>query len=275
MKKFFILTLLTFLFIIGLPNLSLSQTPIPNSVTKNAREVSIALVQILSDGKPTAAGSGVIIAKEDNQYDVLTVAHNLYLDEPDVNTNTLLAKLRINTYDEQLYTIDNYERVKHPQLGNLDLAIIHFRSNRNYATGKFLNSQQPIPQNLIYVAGFPQTSEGFRIDSGRFLEFIEPLVSSDNEDVFHIEKKNELYIKGYNMRYKASQTGGMASGMSGGGIFNAQGQIIGIHGRQELWQDNIKLGTGMNIFWESSISNDQRNRIQNSHTIIMANRHLQ
>ncbi|MGK7933018.1 MAG: trypsin-like peptidase domain-containing protein [Microcystaceae cyanobacterium] len=259
MKKFIILILSTTLSVILSSQVILAQSFIPLSVEDNARDVTVSLIQILSDGKELKAGTGFLIAKEDDWYDVLTVAHNLRLDEPEIDTDSLINSLRIKT-DGNSYRIGYYQRIRNRKLGKLDLVILRFKSDQTYATGTFLNRQnQPVtqnqlsprPQDTIYVAGFPQSAESFRIDSGRFLEFM-GLHSNRNDRL--------LYSGGYSLRYQASQETDIDKGMSGGAVFNRQGEIIGIHGRQELWRNTNKLAIDINTFWES-IPSDLRNRI--------------
>lgn len=274
MKKFITLIILTVTLIILSYSITLAQTSVPGSIQQKAREITISLVQILSDGKRAKAGSGVIIAREDNEYDVLTVAHNLRMEEPEINVEYFVKKqLKINTHDRKLYNIIEYSRLKLPPLGDLDLAIIRFRSEEDYQTATFLDSQgnpitkgrlTPRQNDLIYVSGFPQSSDGFRIDSGRFVQFDKPWSQG----------ANGFYLGGYSVIYRGNVEEGMEEGMSGGAILNSNGDVIGIHGRKTEWRHTMKLGIDINLFWQS-ISPSLQNRIRRNHRRFSSYKHLE
>jgi S1-C subfamily serine protease len=201
-------------------------------------------------------GSGVIINKQAQDlndywnYIVLTVAHSLDSNsDKEINDNDDIRgkyQIKVQTSQEQLqpYFVENYERIKSNQLGNLDLALLFFSSQNDYFTAPFVDDINSIEiGEVIYVSGFPQSSKGFRIDEGVLQSVDEP----------SLEDSKIPFTGGYSLKYKPSDSNGMDYGMSGSPIFNRNGYLIGIHGRQDHF-NKYKLGIGIDVLLDS-ISN--------------------
>jgi S1-C subfamily serine protease len=98
-------------------------------------------------------------------------------------------------------------------LGNdLDLAIIQFRSNRNYTVVKVADPNSLKTNNNVYTAGFPFEQSGFTLGLGQTISVVNKRLTGDNG--------------GYTIIYNAPTL----PGMSGGGVFDENGQLVAIHG---------------------------------------------
>ena len=167
---------------------------------KIVKEIS---VQILG---AAGSGSGVLVRKEEEKYTVLTAWHV-------IKDNLPGEEIEIVTFDGEVHLTElrTLERI-----GEVDLALISFKSKNNYSVAN-LQTNQRVNQKIL-VGGFPLGSKGeLTINQGRLIAS-----SSFGDD-------------GYNLLYNNSTF----PGMSGGAIINEEGKLIGIHGRGEI--DNFKL----------------------------------
>ncbi len=173
-------------------------------------------------------GSGITIRKTNNTYTVITNRHLVDRGE----------EYYIQTSDNQIY------------LGTLvtvssqaDLAILEFTSDRSYSVATI--STAPIQLfDSLFAAGFPFNSDRLQVTSGKLLlQMSKPLK------------------QGYQLGYSNA----IYQGMSGGGIFNSLGEVVGINGRsanpviadyqyqdstypsQQLKQQMIQLSWGIPI----------------------------
>jgi tetratricopeptide (TPR) repeat protein len=168
-------------------------------------------------------GSGIIIKKDGDTYYVLTAFHVV----EKTGKYTLIAP------DEQEYQI-NYQTVKKGE--GVDLAILQFTSSKTYKVAKIGNSDKSTLGTISYVAGFPAPTAAFPISMLRFLEGKITANASRPID------------GGYAIVYSNNTLGGM----SGGPVFNEQGEVIAIHGRAETVSDGDKsnpktVSTGNNL----------------------------
>ena len=171
-----------------------------SEVAKIAESIT---VQILGSTR----GSGIIVAKENNHYSVLTNWHV-------VKDEKTSDDIGIVTPDgnEHLWENKSLKRI-----GNLDLAILKFPSNQKYQVATFGNSKSIQRGNSVYVAGFPIPSISFPTDELRFVRG-------------QVIAKSSIEIPlGYNLLYSNPTL----TGMSGGPILNNRGELVGVHGRAE------------------------------------------
>jgi hypothetical protein len=170
------------------------------------------------------SGSGVIIAKSGNTYSVLTAKHVIATDD----------EYEIVTGNGETYRLD-YSKVE--KLTDVDLAIAYFNSERNYQTANLGNSLEISLGTKIYIAGWPHPEA--------------PI----NQNLLVLTEGNIAAIaprplpEGYQLVY----TNITKTGMSGGPIFNQQGEVIGIHGQgqgRRIYLENyqqVDLKSGFNL----------------------------
>jgi V8-like Glu-specific endopeptidase len=151
------------------------------------------------------SGSGVLIRREGKTYTLLTAAHVL------ANQS---AAYEVTTPDGQRYILDRKSMRFHTQA---DLAIAQFTSTKTYPVTKIGSSQEVTEGSPTYVAGFPAKTTAM------------------TESIYNFTKGEvtaapaQPFKDGYGLVY----TNATLPGMSGGPIFNADGALIGIHGRAD------------------------------------------
>ncbi len=144
-------------------------------------------------------GSGVIIKHTGNTYTILTAAH--------VVNDLRSSPLQITTPDRQQY-ISHPSEVK-ISTDLLDLATISFQSDRDYAVAELGNSDTVVKGQSIFAAGF----------QGDLLKFHPGTV---------VAMSRQSQDLGYGL---AIGNADIFPGMSGGGLFNEAGSLIGINGK--------------------------------------------
>lgn len=159
-----------------------------------AREVTV-----LIKGKE-AHGSGVIIAKDDKTYYVLTANHVVSEKED----------YKIVTADKKAHKLD-YEKVK--RLPGVDLAVVEFSSDNDYKIAKLGNSDSVTEGKSIFVSGWPKQGEKSK-------QLVRQFTYS------RVSGFLEQPIEGYQMIY----TNVTLPGMSGGPVVDAAGRVVAIHG---------------------------------------------
>jgi S1-C subfamily serine protease len=194
----------------------------PSALSPNRQSVYQIANQatVLIDGQ--APGSGVIISRVGNTYYVLTAKHTVATRD----------EYTIVTANAKKFPID-YNRVR--PVGNLDLALVQFTSNEVFSVARLGNSEKISQGDTIFVSGWPAVSQAItrptlQVTDGR----LTGLQQGDNE--------------GYELTYNNAT----APGMSGGPVFDANGRLIGIHGRaagnQEIGKVGINLGIPIHLF---------------------------
>ncbi len=144
-------------------------------------------------------GSGVIVAKDDNTYYVLTANH--VVSEPD--------DYKLVTHDKQAYQLD---RKKANHLPGVDLALVEFTSDKNYQVAKLTNSDMVTEGKPVFISGWPEPGS-----TGQLVrQFTDGRVSG------FLARP----VEGYKMIY----TNVTRQGMSGGPVLDAGGRVVGIHG---------------------------------------------
>ncbi|MFB2967977.1 trypsin-like peptidase domain-containing protein [Aerosakkonema sp. BLCC-F183] len=179
------------------PQMVVPQTLDEQAIASLAKEVTV----VINGQNP---GSGVIIGKKDNTYYVLTAKHVVATRD----------EYEVLTHDSTKHAL-NYSTVK--KLPGVDLALVQFTSNQNYRVAEIADSDTVTEGATVYTAGWPHpgraiTERVYQITTGKISgRSLKPL-----ED-------------GYALIY----TNITRSGMSGGPVLDAQGRVIGIHGRAE------------------------------------------
>ena len=146
-------------------------------------------------------GSGILIRKQDGVYTVLTNQHVIENGLP----------YQIQTADGKIFQAKTVTEVN---FDSNDMALLQFSASQNYAVASLGNLNTVDVGSPVYVAGFP----------------LEPDSLDANGFVFQIGKISFVLPKPLEGGYLIGYTTNVEKGMSGGPIFNSQGQVIGING---------------------------------------------
>ena len=186
-----------------------------NKYTDNIQKNASALINmnfITGSMNQPAVGSATFIAPDI----LLTVAHNFIRNSSDNTTGEFIGDKTKNTYE--WITPDG-------QKGTFSAADIHFYNQKDY------------PKGFIYdlaVIKLPKTN---RREYANLVENYSKVNVNDKLNVYgypggkYTQLKDttvEMEQKYANNTYGVQYQGGKA-GMSGGGIFNSKGEVIGIH----------------------------------------------
>ena len=171
----------------------------PQQVQATAKSITVRI------SAENNGGSGVVIAQKGSTYLVLTNAHVI----------RRATKLEIRASDGQKYQatpLDGGFSSKY------DLALLQFTSKTKYALAKLMDKQgkppTPLdPERTIYSAGFPFDSKEIRITQGQVSQLTDIPFDDGTQIGYTIDKGNK----------------GIRQGMSGGAIFDSQGNFLGIN----------------------------------------------
>jgi len=160
----------------------------------------------------TAWGSGVIISKEvtpNSPYFTYTVITNDHvLDEG-------ISFVEVQSSDQQLYKASILVRYLHSSETGYDLAVLQFESAQNY--------------KVVSINEWDRQSE--LISTGISL-FTDPKLSDDDgflcSEFVHVSRYLEHEMMG---GYQLGYSFGVRQGMSGGGIYDHFGHLVGINGK--------------------------------------------
>jgi tetratricopeptide (TPR) repeat protein len=176
--------------------------------------------------KDNSVGSGVIIHRQGDLYTLVTNRHVVCGGR---RCNQLPAgeSYSIGLADSSAGGTERRYNVSGAAiklLGNdLDLAIVQFRSRRQYTVATAIDSQSLKVDDPVYTAGFPFAIPGFSFNVGRAVAVVNKRLTADKG--------------GYSIIYDATTL----PGMSGGGVFNREGQLVAIHGVG----DRVTAGTNL------------------------------
>jgi tetratricopeptide (TPR) repeat protein len=198
---------------------SIAHALTPEQIQKVARSVT-SKITIEVGGKPSSiSGSGVIIKKSGNNYTLVTNAHVVCVKGSSSNCKKYEG-FSITTPDQKIHSVKS-TAVKN--LPTLDLSIIQFQSNQDYAVASSGDSDQLKVDDPIYASGFPKIKNGFSFNHGTITANVKNRIKGDEG--------------GYTILYDASTN----KGMSGGGVFNSKGELIAIHGRGDFLRNISSL----------------------------------
>ncbi|MCP9877927.1 tetratricopeptide repeat-containing serine protease family protein [Cyanobium sp. A2C-AMD] len=152
-------------------------------------------------------GSGVLVNRDGNRYTVLTAWHVVSSQRPG-------EELDIFVRDGSRQQL---EQGSIKRLGEVDLAVLTFTSSNSYEVAQIGDIKSVSMGNPIWVSGFPLPSSAVPTRLMRFIK----------GDV--IANATVAIPDGYQLLYD-NQT---LPGVSGGAVLNAQGQLVGIHGKAE------------------------------------------
>ena len=196
-----------------------------NNINKEIDNRAKSVIVRIFDFNTSKPGSGVIVKKirtiDGYRYFVLTNAHVVsseYKNKNKCNPASLQSKTNVETPDGRIYRV-----VISPYSQSLcekaDLALLSFDGNEfsEYEFATVQNSDL-VPQGEdVYVSGFPCSENA--------CERIDKLV---------INKSKFIREKSFKNGYQIGYTAQTRSGMSGGGVFDSKGFLIGIHGQGRM-----------------------------------------
>ncbi|HEY9693005.1 MAG TPA: tetratricopeptide repeat protein [Oculatellaceae cyanobacterium] len=168
----------------------LPDVPSPEQIQEMATNIT---VKVSSNNN---GGTGVIIAKKQQTYLIVTNAHVV------AGSN----KFQIQTSDG---VVHQAQLLANSNLSKYDLALVEFSSNKQYKVAQINNSTPK--------AGMPVLGVGFSAETGK-LTFREGKTTQVPEQAFK---------GGYQIGYSSD----IVQGMSGGAILDNQGGLMGINGR--------------------------------------------
>jgi len=186
-------------------SLLVSEAPVQAQSQEAVGKVAQAItVRLETSG---AGGSGVLVKRDGNRYTVLTAWHVVSGQRPG-------EELDIYTSDGQRRLM---EQGSIKRLGEVDLAVLTFSSPTAYEVARVGDVKSVAMGSAIFVAGFPLPSSAVPT---RLLRLIKGDV---------IANATVAIPDGYQLLYD-NQT---LPGVSGGAVLNANGELVGIHGKAE------------------------------------------
>ncbi|NET45440.1 tetratricopeptide repeat-containing serine protease family protein [Okeania sp. SIO2B3] len=146
-----------------------------------------------------SGGSGVIIARQNNTYTILTNQHVLSQDSD--------FQYQVKMPDGEIY---DAEVVRNISFAEDDIALLEVRSEKDYPTANIAPKNSPIsPKDTVYATGFPYDKEEVIANEGKI-----------------IQQLSKSFEGGYQVGY----TNDIQKGMSGGPVLNKRGELIAING---------------------------------------------
>ena len=183
-------------------------TGIVKDIDNIAQNIS---VKIENSNIKSEFGSGVIVAKEDNTYYVLT-AHHVIND---------LGKYQVVTKDGKKYLVNRQNIQLFPAANNpeefLDIALIKFESKSDYQIATL--GTYDITSSWVFAAGFAKDNNGYNLALQQSIT-----VGKAQQDTPYTYNAPSIYEE-----EDLSYSNVTYPGMSGGAILDSKGNLLGIH----------------------------------------------
>jgi tetratricopeptide (TPR) repeat protein len=203
----------------------------PMAMAKSESEIETitraVTVEIRLKSDSRAIGSGVIIHRKGDLYTLVTNRHVICGSS---SCNNILATeiYSLNMPDGHQYRAQKpvIKLLADNNNKDLDLAIIQFRSDRNYAIAKLSSPGSLKAEDIVYTSGFPDK-----------LGFVTQFFLGQGNTIAMVDKRLNGDTGGYTILYDAPTL----PGMSGGGIFNNNGQLVAIHGYGDRFKQNTDI----------------------------------
>ena len=179
----------------------------PAEISAKAKSFTVQI-----DG--TEAGSGTIIEQDGDVYTVITCWH--VVDTP--------GNYQITTADGEKHQIGQVKN-----LAKVDLAIVEFASDKNYAIASFGDSNKLAEGLDTFVVGYPDPIPGIPERTYRFARASIISQVEQADDGYHLVHSNPL-----------------APGSSGGAILDNDAKLVGINGAT-TFDGNTNTAYGLGI----------------------------
>ncbi|WP_310489631.1 trypsin-like peptidase domain-containing protein [Chamaesiphon sp. VAR_69_metabat_338] len=211
------------LILICLTTIGLSANIATAKSSAQVKRIAQSVTVSIENQQIQEVGSGFIIQRQGNLYTIVTNRHVVckITNTQQCATPPAAASYIITTPDGQ----------KHPVaapavkiLGaDVDLAIVQFRSPKQYAIAQIDTSASLKADDVIYTAGFPATKPGFQFNDGQALVVVRNRMPEDRG--------------GYTIGYDAMTL----PGMSGSAVFDREGRVVAIHGQGDRYRNKATL----------------------------------
>jgi Flp pilus assembly protein TadD len=175
------------------------------------------LIQAVEDSNCQAnIGSGLVINRSQSKYTIVTAAHVVKKKDK--------CKYTLTTSDGQKQSIRAGSIQLFPD--KIDLATVEFNSSKSYPIAKVNAAPDFAEGTNISVSGYApnlNSSPTYAFRSGK-------IVANSNQDLGN----------GYTVVYNSNTL----PGMSGGGVFNSDNELIAIHGKGDRVEVSANKDTG-------------------------------
>jgi tetratricopeptide (TPR) repeat protein/V8-like Glu-specific endopeptidase len=214
-----------------------------SQIDRVAKQITVRIEAYNDEGNFTEHGSGVLVSRKGNSYTLVTADHVIHYRsndgsrQPDGKVKS--NRFQIVTPDGQKYSIQPNSIYRQSAL---DLATFKITSNKSYQLARIAATDRVASsftdRERVFVAGYPDPTK-FKRKSQQWVWYMSVGNSFSRGQNFFATKNNNSSTQGYELTYYNLTYGGM----SGGAVLNTQGQLIGIHGRQE----NLATGYGLSL----------------------------
>ena len=159
-------------------------------------------------------GSGTIVGKEGNTYFLLTACHVVATG---CKSENLMNNWVITMPDGEKITVKSGKDAVTILNPAIDVAVIRFTSNKNYAVATIGNYTTKGKQ-WLFMTGFPGKDQSKQrlLTAGTLKAKDEAAFST--KDQYSLDNGNELVY-----------TNQSSGGMSGGGVFDTEGKLVGVN----------------------------------------------
>ena len=207
-------------------------TGIVKKVDDIAQQVTVRI-----DAPDGSNGSGTIVGKEGNTYSLLTACHVPVLLKSCQSEN-LINNLVITMPDGEKITVKSAKDAVTILNPAIDVAVIRFTSNKNYAVVTIGNYTTKGKQ-WLFMTGFPGQ------DQNKQRLLTAGTVKAQDEVAFSVAYKASM-----NNGNELVYTNQSSRGMSGGGVFDMEGRLVGVNTASEdetLGGKEVSVGYSLGI----------------------------
>jgi serine protease Do len=191
---------------------------IPQDLDSMSSQMTVLIGQEYRKDDLFNPGSGVIVGQNDNTYYVVTNTHVVKQPREGKVWGVRTADGEVHWVVDKADNIIRFGNFESPQkpIGGFDLALVKFTSDRDYPIAVIGDSSQLQPNDSVFISGWPKPENNNPRRQRQFTQGnIAKIAMSPDAD------------GGYNLMY----SNWTRPGMSGSPVFNAEGELVGIHGQ--------------------------------------------